>query len=451
MAVVILMAMFFIPESENFTTAGIRTIGLSLAFLILLVTEALPMMLTCLIVLGLMPLLGVTSSFAVALTGFSNQVVFFILASFGIAAAFTTIPLSRRALIAILRKFGKSVRSMLFAMMACTALLSSMVSNVPTCAIFMAISISFLELYRDPEEKRSAGRAFMIAVPVASMIGGMMTPAGSSINLLTIGLLEQHTGQTITFVQWMAAGIPLAIIVLPIAWILICWAYKPAEISPQMVRDFINSLDVPEKISPSEIKTLIITGIMLLLWILSSWFREINVMVVALLGCCLFCLPGIRVLKFSDFRNSVSWDAFFLVGTVLSIGSAMVTNRVSEWIISLIPAVTLTTPLLVGFVVTLTFLLLVIIPVAPSLVTFMSLPIISLAAGMAVSPVLIMLAFGLCVANCYLIPLDTVPMLTYSAGYYSMTDMMKSTLPLQICIIVIISLWVPFIGRILGM
>ncbi|MDR3160897.1 MAG: hypothetical protein LBU28_04710 [Spirochaetaceae bacterium] len=54
-------------------------------------------------------------------------------------------------------------------------------------------------------------------------------------------------------------------------------------------------------------------------------------------------------------------------------------------------------------------------------------------------------------ANCYLIPLDTVPMLTYSAGYYSMTDMMKSTLPLQIGIIIIMSLWIPFIGAILGM
>jgi sodium-dependent dicarboxylate transporter 2/3/5 len=42
-------------------------------------------------------------------------------------------------------------------------------------------------------------------------------------------------------------------------------------------------------------------------------------------------------------------------------------------------------------------------------------------------------------------------MLTYSAGYYSMTDMMKSTLPLQIGIIIIMSLWIPFIGAILGM
>ncbi|MDR0877522.1 MAG: anion permease, partial [Treponema sp.] len=206
-AIFILIAMFFIPPSENLPVSGIHTIGMVFAFLVVLITEALPMMLTCLIFLGLMPLIGVSPSFSSALSGFSNQVIFFILASFGIAAAFTTIPLSKRLLVALLRRFGKSVKSMLFALMACAALISAVVSNVPTCAIFMAIALSFLELYDDPDEKKRAGRAFMIAIPVASMIGGMMTPAGSSINLLAISLLEQHTGITITFVQWMAAGI----------------------------------------------------------------------------------------------------------------------------------------------------------------------------------------------------------------------------------------------------
>jgi sodium-dependent dicarboxylate transporter 2/3/5 len=443
--------MFFIPATGNLGQAGIRTIGMLVAFLILLITETLPMMLTCLIFLSLMPLLRVTPNFSSALAGFSNQVVFFILASFGIAAAFTTIPLSKRLLIAILKVFGKSVSSMIFALMMCAAIISSLVSNVPTCAIFMAISLSFLELYTDPEAKKKTGRALMIAIPVSSMIGGMMTPAGSSINLLAITLLEQHTGQTITFVQWMAAGIPLTIILLPVAWKLICIVYKPAEIAPETVKSFIHNLDIPEKITLEEIKTLIITGIMLALWILSSWFRGINVMVVALAGCCVFCLPGINVLKFKTFLEHVSWESFFLVGTVLSLGSAMVSNKVSDWLISLIPTLILPAPLLIAFVTFFTFLLLVIIPVAPSLVTFMSLPFITLAAGMGVSPVLIMFSFGLCVANCYLLPLDTVPLLTYSTGYYSMTDMMKSTLPLQICIVIVLSLWMPFIGRILGL
>jgi sodium-dependent dicarboxylate transporter 2/3/5 len=450
-AVAILIVMLFIPSFGQLGQGGVRTIGMLAAFLVLLITEALPMMLTCLIFLALMPLLKVTPHFSAALAGFSNQVVFFILASFGIAAAFTTIPLSKRLLIALLKVFGKSVRSMLFALMMCSAIISSIVSNVPTCAIFMAISLSFLELYQDPEAKKKAGRAFMIAIPVASMIGGMMTPAGSSINLLTITLLEQHTGKTITFVQWMAAGIPLTVVLLPIAWRLICGVYKPAEIDSQAVQNFILNLDISPKISPAEVKTLVITGVMLVLWILSSWYREINVMVVALAGCCLFCLPGIKVLNFKTFLDQVSWESFFLVGTVLSLGSAMVSNKVSEWLVSQIPEMTLSAPLLVAFVTALTFLLLVVIPVAPSLVTFMSFPFITLAAGMGISPVLVMLAFGLCVANCYLLPLDTVPLLTYSTGYYSMTDMMKSTLLLQLCIVIIMSLWIPLIGRILGL
>jgi sodium-dependent dicarboxylate transporter 2/3/5 len=448
-AVFVLVISFFIPGSEQLTPAGIRTIGMLLSFLILLITEVLPMMLTCLIFLSLMPVLKVTPNFSSALIGFSNQVVFFILASFGIAAAFTTIPLSRRLLIALLKVFGKSVKSMIFALMMCSAIISSVVSNVPTCAIFMAISLSFLDLYRDHGARKKTGRALMIAIPVSSMIGGMMTPAGSSINLLAITLLEQHTGNTITFIQWMAAGIPLTIILLPVAWKLICIVYKPAEIAPEMIRDFIHNLDIPEKMTKAEIKTLVITGIMLVLWILSSWYRGINVMVVALAGCCVFCLPGIKALSFKTFLEHISWPSFFLVGTVLSLGSAMVSNKVSDWLISLIPPLTLSLPVLVAFVTFVTFVLLVVIPVAPSLVTFMSMPFITLAAGMGVSPVLIMLVFGLCVANCYLLPLDTVPLLTYSVGYYSMTDMMKSTLPLQICIIIVMSLWMPLVGKIL--
>ena len=453
-SVSLLVLMVFIPGlragGEGLSSQGIRAIVLLLAFLVILVSEALPIMLACLICLVLMPVLKITPSFSAALTGFSNQVVFFILASFGIAAAFTDIPLSRRLLISILKKFGGSVKSMLFALMSCTALISSMVSNVPTCALFMGIGLNFLELYDDPSAKKRSGQAIMIAIPVSSMIGGMMTPAGSSINLLTISLLEQHSSQTITFVQWMAAGIPLTLVILPMAWFLICAVYKPAEINAAMVSGFIRGLAIPEKITPAEIKTLVITGIMFVFWILSSWFRSINVMVVALAGCCAFCLPGINILKFEKFRKSINWESFFLVGTVLSLGSAMIHNKVSDWLISLIPPMALSTPLLIVFVVTLTFLLLVIIPVAPSLVTFMALPFVSLAAGLGVSPALVMLAFGLSVANCYLLPLDTVPLLTYGTGYYSMTDMLKSTLPLQITIIIVMGVWIPVIGRILG-
>lgn len=449
-AVLVLVVSFFIPGGEMLTTAGIRVIGIIVAFLLLLITEAMPITVICWTTLAVMPLVGAVESFPAALSGFSNQVVFFILASFGIAAGFTTIPLSKRMMVALLRRFGKSVSSMLLSMMACSALVSSIVSNVPTCAIFMAIGLSFLELYDDKNEKKRAGRAFMIGIPVSSMVGGMMTPAGSSINLLAIGLLEQFTGETITFAQWMAVGIPLTLMILPIAWILIVKVYKPPEIKAELVKDFIEDLDVPQKLESKEKKMLVITACMLALWILSSWIREINVMVVALLGCCVLFFPGIRVLEWKSFARDLNFDSFFLVGTVLSIGAAMVNNGVSGWIITLLPTVQVSAPAVVALTVAVVFLMLVIIPVAPSLVTLMATPLIALASSMGYNPAMVILTLGLCAANCYLLPLDTVTLITYGTGYYSMLDMPKSTLPLQVIIVAIMAIWIPIASRLLG-
>ena len=369
LSIILIVLFCIIPPPEGLSAAGMKTIGLMLAFLVMLISEALPLVLTCLITLGLLPTLGIVGSFSGALSGFSNQVVFFVLASFGIAMAFERVPLSKRILVALLRKFGKNVKSMLLAMMVCTALISSLVSNVPTCAIFMAISLNFLNLYDNEEEKRRTGRMFMIAIPVASMIGGMMTPAGSSINILTISLLEQYTGQTITFVQWMLAGIPLVIVTIPVAWFIMLKVYKPAEISEDMVKRFIEEIAVSPKMGKDEKKLVVLTAVMLILWILSSWVSGLNVMVIALFGCCVLFLPGVEILELSVFLKENSWDSFFLVGTVLGIGGAMVSNGVSAWVVNIMPALNVSLMGLIAIVAILIFVLLIVIPVAPSLLT----------------------------------------------------------------------------------
>lgn len=441
----------FLPEMSFLSRAGVRTAGLLIAFLVMLITETLPVVVTSLLFCGLMPVLGVTKNLGAALVGYSEPIVFFTLASFGIAAAITTIPLSKRILRWLLNRFGNSIESVLLSMMICCALVSSIVSNVPTCAIFMAISLDFVELYQLEGDRKQTARAFMIGIPVASMIGGMMTPAGSSINLLAIAQLEKLTGQTISFVQWMCAGIPLCIVMIPLAWRLICRTYRPVAIQHSEVTGFIDRLNIPDRMEAKEKKVLVITLLMLTLWILSSWVRQINVMVVAILGCCVMFLPGIDVLDIQSFLRENSWDAFFLVGTVLSISGAMIDNGVSAAIAGAIPAICVSQPLLLAFTAALIFVALLIIPVATSMIPIMAVPLVAVATGAGASPVLIMMAAALCAGNCYLLPLDTVTLITYGKGYYSMTDMAKCTVFLQLAMILLCALWLPVAGGLLGL
>lgn len=442
-ALLILSIAVLLPDYIGLGVIPNRTLGILLAFLCLLITEALPIIVTSLLMCAFMPMLKVTDNLKTAFSCFSEPVIFFVVASFGIAAALTVIPVAHRILRKLLIMFGRNIESVLLALMIACALLSSIVSNIPTCAIFMTIAIKFLDIYENEDDKRKTGKALMIAIPVSSMIGGMMTPAGSSINILAMAQLEKYTDLTITFVEWMKFGIPIACIMIPAAWIIFVKIYHPVQVSQEAILQFINHLDIPDKMDIREYKVLFIVGGMLVLWILSSWIHDINIIVVAIIGCSLLFLPGINILDAKTFVRENSWDAFFLVGALSSICHMLIENGIIQSVSEFIPPMSSSVALMSGICALLIFGLLLIIPVATALIPLVVPILIIIASQAGVSPIVVVMTASLCACNCYLFPLDTVPLLTYSKGYYSMIDMAKGTCFLQIIMIILCMIWLP--------
>lgn len=451
LAILFLLLTLMIPAPPGLTTEGKNTIGLTMFFLVLMITEALPLSVTSLLTVGLIPVFGVTERFSGAVIGFAHPVIFFIIASFGIAGAITNLPLAKRFILVLLNRAGYKIENILLVMIIATAIISFFMSNVPTCAIMMSAALGFIDLLEDGEEKKSLGKTFMIAIPVATMIGGMATPASSSLNLLAISLLEQYARVTITFVQWMAVGIPLVVVMIPLAWLLIVKVYKPAQIETEKMNQYKESIKANDVISKKEIYVIIILTSILALWIASSWVEGLEVFTVAVLGCVLFFMPGINILSWDKFISNINWDIIFISGTILSIADAFLTHNISDWLFRLIyPAhLVLSINVLVGFAALISFLALLVIPSAPALITVLSVPFVAIAIANDVSPSLVIMALAFCACNCYLFPLDTVQLLTYSKGHYRMTDMCKSTIFLQISLVVILAFWIPFMGKIL--
>lgn len=454
LALFVLGLTLLIPPLNGLGQAGWNTIGLTLFFLILLVTEALPLSVSCLFTIGLTPLFGVTANFAGAVAGFAHPVLFFVMASFAIAAAIMNVPITKRILLWLLKRAGNDVRRILFAIMVATGITSFFMSNVPTCAIMMSIALEFVNSLEEGPEKRSIGKAFMIGVPVATMIGGISTPASSSLNLLAIGLLEQHAGVTISFVQWMILAVPLVLVFIPLAWFLIVKVYKPAEISPEKIIAYREAIAEQTK-EPIGKKEALVIGIMLLmlgLWISTSWVTAFEIFTVSMLGATLFFLPGVQVLTWKKFLPTMNWDIIFISGVVLTIAGALVTNGVTAWMVdTLYPEhLELSARVLVGFAALIAFVMALVITSAPALITVLAGPFAAIALANGVPPAYLAILLAICAGNCYLFPLDTVQLLTYSKGYYRMTDMCRSTIFLQLGMIVALAFWLPFMGGILG-
>ena len=332
LAVLVLLVMHFSPNFHGLTQAGQSTIGLTLFFLILLIGEALPITLASLFTVGLIPVFGASERFAYAVVGFSHPVIFFIIASFAIAGAIMNVPLPRRLLLFLVKRTKPKVEMILLAMMIATAAVSFFISNVPACAIMMVVALEFAGLAEEGPQKNSIGKTFMIAVPVSTMIGGIATPASSSLNLLALGLLYGHTGVSVSFVHWMAVGVPLVFVLIPLAWFLMVKVYKPQAIDEEKIKKYCLHLEgeVDLRFSKQELKVLIIMTVMLALWISSSWIDSVEIFTVSLLGAVLFMMPGVDLLSPKKFIQEINWDVIFISGTVLSLAAAFVTNGVSS-------------------------------------------------------------------------------------------------------------------------
>jgi len=451
LSLAVLLGMLFVPESIGLSRQGINTLGLLIAIIIALVTEPLPIGITCMLGIALCVIFGTTESISQALSGYTNHILFFVLASFGVSEAIAKVPLSQRLLVLLIKIFGTNIRHILFAFMLCTAIMSSIMSNVAATAIFISVVISFLNIYEEEDSRKISGKAFMIALPIASMLGGMITPAGSSLNLLGIDFLNK-AGVPVSFVQWMAIGAPIAILSLLFSWWIILKVFKPVEIEKEKIETYMQSLNIPKQFESKEKIVVVIISTMLILWILSSWVKALNVTVVAIVGFSLFFLPGIDVLDWRGYTRKVSWESFFLIGTMMSLGNLLAENGVSSWLIQIVFPDSMNMPqfVTVFFICIIVFLLLLPIPLGPALISMLGAPFIDLAARWGLSPALLLLPLVLCAVNCFLLPLDTVPLLTYSTGYYKMSDMPKVSIYIQIVLAALISAWIPIILRVLG-
>lgn len=450
LALAVLILSIVLPPVLGLTVIGQKTLGVLCAGLILWILEILPFGVTGLLVIVLQPILKIADT-GTAFANFANPTVFFVMATFGLSLAIMNTDLAFRLIRGLLRFSGNDTKKILLSFMIASALLSSIMSSVPVVAMFAGLALGMLDKMRK-EDGLKFGKAIMLAIPFAAMIGGSMTPAGTSINVLAVDLLERYASIRVGFLNWMVYGVPTGILMLPLSWFVLVKVFKPENIDQSIVNSFTNNDEIPEKFSAKEIKVLCITAVMIVLWILSTWVPLLNTTIVAVAGLVLFFLPGIEIFTWKQFTSGVSWDTVIMIGGVLSIGTAAIEAGLGEWLLNFFLGffmqLNLVTLLIfLGIIVALLHLP---IPLAPAIVAIVAGPICALALQIGISPELLIIPVAIFAGCCMLVPLDPVPVITYSYGYYTIRNMIAAGVATTLIWIVLQSAWTPVAGKILN-
>jgi len=439
-------AVLLLPPPAGLSPAGERMGALFLMALILWATEALPVAVTALLTIILQPVLRIADARS-AFTAFTSPVFFFVLAMFFLAAALMASGADRRFALALLARAGTQPRRVLLALMCGTAALSTVMSDVPVCAIFMAVALG-LFAKAGVEPGSSFGKSVMIGIPIASLIGGVATPAGSSINILGIYFVEEYGKVRVPFLSWTAIGVPMVLLLTPVAWWVVAWFHPPEMGSIGSADDVRQDLARLGPLNVAEKKVMGLFAVLVTAWVLSTWLPALDVTLVALAGSLALFLPGIRLLTWEQAQRSVGWDALLMIGGVTSLGAASVKTGLAKWLVDAVLG-GMTGWGAVWVVMAISAFTVVVhlaIPIAPVINSVLIPPIVLLALGSGQSPALYALPVAFTASCAFLLPLDAVPLITYARGYYRTLDMLAPGAVISVVWV----LWMTVLMRLLG-
>ena len=225
------------------TPAGMEPTAQKMAAIALLMAtwwmcESLPIPATSLLPIVLFPLMGVMST-GNAAAPYANHLIYLFMGGFIIALAMQRWNLHRRIAMNIVKVVGFSPPRLILGFMIATAALSAFVSNTATTVMMMPIGLAIIAHIIDEGKKEGLdktidfsqgnfnfGLNLMLGIAYAASIGGVATLIGTPPNTVLASFLNRTYGYDITFAQWMAFGVPLVVVMLPLCWL---WLIKVAN------------------------------------------------------------------------------------------------------------------------------------------------------------------------------------------------------------------------------
>ena len=341
---------WFLPSS---VAPSARTLAAILTWVVTYwITEPIPIPITALLGSGLCVLTGLGSMKSV-FSAYAHPIIFLFIGSFFLAEALVVHGLDRRfgLWIVSLKWVGSSpVRT--FLALGCTvASLSMWISNTAAAALMLPIALGVLSTIRGPgEEPTGFDTGVLLLIAYGAGVGGVATIIGTPPNLIGVGLLAEQAAVSISFLTWIAIGLPLAIFMLGLVSLLLLWLYPlPTQLLHSMttIQDQRASLG---QWSRGERHACLAFGVAVFLWIVPSiisvflgtdhelvlWFthhlpKELVPIVAAGL---LFVLPidlGQRAFTLSWKQAvNINWGTILLFGGGIAFGQLMVKTGLAQ-------------------------------------------------------------------------------------------------------------------------
>lgn len=434
-----------LPEGMG-PAAPQRCLAIFVFCMSLWLTNLIPLSATGMLVLALLPLLGVLPR-AEAFSLFGNSAVFFMLGVFLLAAATISTGLSKRITLLALQRFDGSPARLVTGVVVCSSFLALWMPEHAVAAMIYPIIVETVDSLKLPRGHNYAKKLFL-GLAWGSIIGGVGTFLGGARAPLALSLLEEaYPERTISFGLWMAAAIPIVVVVTAVA-ALALRRWLPDDCTE--IRSATKMLDERVRLlgpmSGVERRLAGLALLTILAWIFLG--HAVGLEVIAVLSAVM--LFGLRIVDWKTAQGYVNWGVLLMYGGAVALGSALTQTHAMAWFAHQVLSPEVPALAILALMAVASIMLTEGISNAATVAVL--LPIgYSLGQLSGIDPVTMTLAVTIPAGLAFMLPISSPPnAISYSAGHYGVKQVVllgwRMNLAALIVVLVVMLFWWPVLG-----
>jgi solute carrier family 13 (sodium-dependent dicarboxylate transporter), member 2/3/5 len=350
-AIAALVIVLLLPTPAGLPVAGHRMLAILAFAVIIWMTEAIDYAVSAIVIavlmaflLGLAPsvanpkvLLGTSGALGIAFGGFANTALVLVAAALFLAAAMTSTGLDKRIALTILSRVGTETRHVVIGTILVGFVIAFMVpSTTARVACLVPITLGIIAAYGVNKRGAFASMLMITTVQTASIWNvGIKTAAAQ--NMVAIGFIEKTFNQTITWLDWLIAAGPFAVLMC-IALYFVMTIMMPPEVAevPGGRNGISKSLAALGPMKASEMKLLALSLTLIGFWATEGVLHKFDTSTTTITVVALMFMPGFGILTWKDAQPRIPWGTIILFGVGISLGTALLQTNAATWLANIV-------------------------------------------------------------------------------------------------------------------
>ena len=389
--------------------------------------EPIPIPVTSLVPMGVLPLLGVISPADVA-AAYGSPLILLLMGGFLLSKGMESTGAHTRIAITVVKFVGANEpKRLILGFMLAAALLSMWISNTATVLMLLPVALAVIATSSAP---KALAPPLLLGLAWACSIGGLGTPIGTPPTLIFMQVYEETTGNPVSFSEWMTWGIPVVALMVPTIAIFL------ARQVPSDLR-----VDLPDigAWRSAEKRVLIIFALTAIAWMtrtepFGGWREWLNMPMAndaAVAFCAVITMfitrdkSGEPLISWEQ-ASAIPWGVLLLFAGGITLAKGFVASGLSNQVGDLLASLALV-PMLLAIVVVAVLVTALTEATSNTATTALLMPILAAASVAAnIDPMILMVPAAMSASCAFMLPVATAPnAVVFGTGQISIQTMVR--------------------------